>query len=104
MPGRPIFKGVLRFEDTEAPVKLHATVRQERVHFHLLHSEDEVRLERRMYCSREDEPAPREERARGFEAFRGQYVILEPEEVKEVRPDTDRDMEIMRLIERKAEG
>jgi DNA end-binding protein Ku len=99
MAGRAIFKGVIRTGDVDVPVKLHSAVREERVHFHLLHEKDHVRLEQRMYCSKEDEPVDPDDRVRGYEVRKGQYVVLDPEEIKAARPETDRAMEILHFVD-----
>ncbi|MGM0670169.1 MAG: Ku protein, partial [Gemmatimonadota bacterium] len=64
MPGRAIFKGIIRMGGRDVPVKLFTAIREERVRFHLLDEEDEQPLVQRMYCSKEDEPVDPEERVR----------------------------------------
>ncbi len=101
MPGRAIFKGIIRMGGRDVPVKLFTAIREERVRFHLLDEEDEQPLVQRMYCSKEDEPVDPEERVRGYEISRGQYVILEPEELKEAKPDTDRILDVLHFLDEK---
>ena len=98
-PPRAIFKAVIQVDELDVPVKLYSAVREERVRFHLLHEEDEVRLEQEMFCRSEEEPVGREDRVRGYEISRGQYVILEPEEIREARPETDRSMEVLYFVD-----
>ena len=99
MASRAIFKAVIQVDELEVPVKLYSAIREERVRFHLLHEEDETRLEQEMFCRSEEEPVEQEDRVRGYEISRGQYVILEPEEIKEARPKTDRSMEVLHFVD-----
>ncbi len=99
MARRSIFNPVVHVADLEVPVKLYSAVREERVHFHLLHEEDHVRLEQRMYCSAEDEPVEPDERVRGYEVTKGQYVVLEPEEIEETKAETERNLDVLHYVD-----
>ena len=99
MAGRPIFKAIVEIDDTRVPVKLYTAARNERVSFRLLHRKDKVRLEQRMYCSEEHEPVERDERVRGYEVAKGQYVILDREAIGEAQPQGDRRIEVMHFVD-----
>jgi len=45
---RAIWKGVLKFGSAAVPVKVYSAVQDRDIHFHLLHDQDQVRLEQRM--------------------------------------------------------
>lgn len=99
MAGRPIFKAVIRVRDTAVPVKLYSAVREERVGFRLLHKKDKEPLTQKMYCSKEHKPVARGERARGFEVAKGQYVMLDPEEIREIQPESGREIEVLHFVD-----
>jgi DNA end-binding protein Ku len=98
MPPRAIFKAVLHVGYLQAPVKLYSAIREERVHFRLLHKKDKEPLSRRMYCSKENKPVERDEQVRGFQVAKGQYVVLEPDEMDEAQIETEREIEVRHFI------
>lgn len=95
MAAHPIFKGTIRFKKHRVPVKLFAAARKERLGFRLLHEPDRERLEQRMCCTEENKPVGRDHQALGYEVARGQYVMLDREEVKAARPQTDREINVV---------
>ena len=48
MAARAIWKGTIRLDKVEVPVKLYSAVEDRRVHFRLLHASDRVPVEQRM--------------------------------------------------------
>lgn len=51
-----------------------------------------------MYCAKEDKPLDRDELVKGFEYEKGQYVVVEPEELKKIAPPTATAMEILQFV------
>jgi DNA end-binding protein Ku len=98
MAGRTIWKGSIHFESIHIPVKLHTAVKEQRIQFHLLHMRDHARLEQRMVCSNEEVIVPREEQVKGFEISKGQYVLVDPEELKGVEANGDRILEVREFV------
>ncbi|MGD8923213.1 MAG: Ku protein [Candidatus Zixiibacteriota bacterium] len=94
MPQRAIFKAVLHFGNNEVPVKLYSAMTEERVHFRLLHRKDKAPLSVQWYCSKENKPVSSKDTVKGFEVAKGQYVVLDPSEIKKAQPKTDRTMEV----------
>lgn len=98
MPGGTIWKGIIHFGDTDVPVKLHSAVREERIQFHLLHQHDQARVRQQMICSLERRPVPAEEQSRGFEVEEGKYILVEPEELEQTAPESDRMIEVHEFV------
>ncbi len=98
MAGTTIWKGSLHFGSTDLPVKLHAAVREERVRFHLLHLPDQERLRQQMVCSRDRQPVPADEQAKGFEVEEGKYILIDPAELEATAPENDRTIEIHEFV------
>jgi DNA end-binding protein Ku len=96
--GRTIFKAVIHFGKVQVPVRLYTAVRDERVHFRLLHDKDQVPLRQQMYCSAENKPVDREDSVKGFEVSEEEYVVLEPEEIESVQLETDRMIDILHFV------
>jgi len=98
MAGGTIWKGYLHFGETDVPVKLHTAVREERIQFHLLHSRDNVRLRQQMICAFEKKPVPAEEQSKGVEVEDGKYIIVDPEELEQLTPESSRMIEIHEFV------
>ncbi len=98
MAGAALWKGVIRFGDSEVAVKLHSAVREDRVQFHLLHAPDQSRLRQQMVCSLEKTPVPSEEQSRGFEVEPGKYVMMAPEELEQASSAGDRTIEVHEFV------
>jgi len=98
MSKRTLWKGYLQFDDLSVAVKLSSTVREERVHFHLLHRSDEVRLHQQMICAFEKKPVPVEEQVRGYEVEEGKYILIDPDEFAVLEPEASRVIEVHEFV------
>ena len=98
MAGGTIWKGIIHFGDTDIPVKLHTAVREERIQFHLLHEPDQVRVRQQLICALEKRPVPAEEQSKGFEVGEGKYILLDPEELEQAVPESDRKIEVHEFV------
>src|SRR5581483_11494729 len=72
--------------------------RSSRVSFHMLHREDNARVKQQLVCSEEEKPISRDEIVKGYEFRKGEYVIIEPDEIKRIEPKTAKAMEILEFI------
>ena len=98
MAGTTIWKGNIHFGDVNVPVKLHTAIKEERVHFHLLHKRDHMKLRQQMVCAYEKKPVPMEEQAKGFEVDEGKYVIVDPSELEQTAPESSRTIEVHEFV------
>lgn len=94
-----IYKAYIEVADLDVPVRFFSAVRSERVRFRLLHAEDGQPLERRMVCPKHEKPIPQEERARGYEVARGEFVVLNRDELAELRPESSRRIEVLKFVD-----
>jgi DNA end-binding protein Ku len=93
-----VWTGYLTFGLISMPVRLFSGARGERVGFHMLHREDHARLKQQYICSEDGKVVGRDDTVKGFEWRKGQYVIVEPEEIKKVEPKTSKAMEILEFV------
>ncbi len=98
MAGRTIWKGAIRFGEVNIPVKLHSSVREQRIAFNLLHAGDRVRLRQQMVCSHDDMPVPREHQIKGYAVAPGRYVLLSDQEAAGLEPEADRTIEVLEFV------
>lgn len=98
MTERAIWKGRIHFGKYDIPVKLHTAVREQRIQFRLLHSNDQTRLTQQMVCAYEHIPVPREEQVRGFELEDGKFVIVDDQEFAKIEPEESRMIEVHEFV------
>jgi DNA end-binding protein Ku len=89
---------VVRFGETELPVKLYAAVEDRKVHFHLLAPESRKRVSQRMVDPESGGEVPFEEIRKGFELDEGKLVVLDDEELESIRPEPSRTIEVTRFV------
>jgi DNA end-binding protein Ku len=93
-----VWTGYLTFGLISMPVRLFSGARSSRVSFHMLHREDNVRVKQQLVCPAEEKPVDRSEIVKGYEFRKGEYVIIEPEEIKKIEPKTAKAMEILEFV------
>ena len=93
-----VWTGYLTFGLISMPVRLFSGARGERVSFHMLHRPDHVRVKQQLVCPEDQVVVDRSEIVKGFEYRKGEYVIVEPEEIKKIEPKTAKAMEILEFV------
>ena len=83
------------------PVKLFSGARSNHISFNMLHRDDNVRVKQQLYCPHDERVVERNEIVKGYEFRKGEYVIIEPEEIKKIEPKTAKAMEILEFVEYK---
>jgi DNA end-binding protein Ku len=94
MSARAIWKASLKLGKLTVPVKLYSAVKDQSIHFHLLHNKDFVRLEQRMVNPATNKTVPYDEQLRGYEVERGVFVKLSADELASLEPEASRDIEV----------
>src|ERR1700734_1020925 len=93
-----VWKGFISFGLVSFPVRLFAAARPETVHFHLLHKKDQSRVKEVWYCAEENKPIERSEIEKGYEVSKGEYVVIDDEELKKIAPATATTMDILQFV------
>ena len=93
-----VWTGYLTFGLISMPVRLFSGARGERVSFHMLHRPDKVRVKQQLVCPEEQVVVDRSEIVKGYEYRKGEYVIIEPDEIKKIEPKTAKAMEILEFV------
>jgi DNA end-binding protein Ku len=93
-----VWKGHISFGLVSIPIRLFSGARGKTVSFHLLHKTDNSRIREVMYCDAEDKPVARADLVKGYEYNKGQYVVVTPEDIKNVTPPTETVMEILQFV------
>jgi len=93
-----VWKGYISFGLVSFPVRLFSAARAESVHFHMLHKKDHSRVKEVWYCIEEDKPIQRSDIEKGFEIGKGEYVVVDDEELKQAAPPTATTMDILQFV------
>lgn len=93
-----LWTGYLTFGLISMPVRLFAGARSEHISFNMLHRDDLVRVKQQLVCPAEDKPIERSDTVKGYEFRKGEYVVIEPEEIKKIEPRTAKAMEILEFV------
>lgn len=93
-----VWTGYLTFGLISMPVRLFSGARGEHISFHMLHRDDHVRVKQQLICPAEEKVVERDEIVKGYEYRKGEYVIIEPEEIKKIEPKTAKAMEILEFV------
>jgi DNA end-binding protein Ku len=96
---RAIWSGSISFGLVNVPVKLVTATSPKDVRFHQLHGKDGGRINQRRVCSIDDEEVDYSEIVKGYEIHRGQYVVVEPEELEALSPEESRSIDIEEFVD-----
>src|SRR6185295_5780271 len=93
-----VWKGFVSFGLVTFPVRLFAAARAEHIQFHMLHRKDLSRVKEVWYCAEENKPIGRSDIVKGYEASKGEYVVVDDDELKQIAPPTATTMEILQFV------
>jgi DNA end-binding protein Ku len=94
-----VWTGYLTFGLISMPVRLFSGARGERIGFHMLHRKDHARVKQQYICPEDGEVMDRsQDIVKGYEFRKGEYIIVDPEEIKAIEPRTAKAMEILEFV------
>jgi DNA end-binding protein Ku len=96
---RSIWTGVISFGMVTIPVKLYGATEEKSVKLKLLHRKDGSPIEERRFCKEEGVEVEWDDLVRGYEVGKGDFVVLEPEEIEAAEPESARAIEIGDFVE-----
>ena len=92
---RANWKGFIKISELTIPVALYsAATTSERVAFHTINRKTGNRVRRQFFDEETEQAVPKENQVKGYEISQGQYVILEPKEIEEAIPESDKTIRI----------
>jgi len=99
MAVRPTWQGYLRLSLVSCPVALYtATSRSGEVHFNMLDKTSHQRI-RMIPTNAKGDAVDRADIVKGFEIEKGRYVVVTDEEIKNVKLETTRTLDIERFVD-----
>src|SRR6266404_100948 len=95
MAPRPYWKGTLKLSLVSCPVALYpATTSVEKTHFHMINKETGNRLKQQMVDAETGDVVEGDQKARGYELRKGEYVEVEKEELEAVQIESNHTIDI----------
>lgn len=104
MAARAIWKGQLVLGKHEVAVKMYSAVQDQAVHFHLLHDKDLTPVEQRIVRKDNGREVAKEAQRKAFPLDDQRAVILAPDELEQLEPESDRAIHLLRFVPRDALG
>ncbi|HTZ76435.1 MAG TPA: Ku protein [Stellaceae bacterium] len=103
MPPRPSWSGHLRLSLVSCPISLAPAVSEsERIRLHQINPATGNRISLRPVDAETGEALERKDLVKGYELDDGRYVILEPEELKELQVESTRILDLTTFVDRKS--
>jgi DNA end-binding protein Ku len=96
---RSIWKGAISFGMVTIPVKLYTATESKDVRFRMLCRKHEAPIEEKRFCTEGGEELAYEELVRGHEVGKGEFVVLDPEEIDAAKPESSTTIDIGDFIE-----
>src|SRR2546421_530964 len=93
-----VWSGYLTFGLISMPVRLFSGARSSGISFNQLHRTDHQRVKQQLICSVDGQVLDRSDIVKGYEYRKGEYVVIEPEEIKKIEPKTAKTMEILEFV------
>jgi DNA end-binding protein Ku len=93
-----VWSGHLTFGLISMPVRLFSGARSSGISFNMLHRTDKSRLKQQYICQAEGVVVDRADMVKGYEFRKDEYIIIEPEEIKKIEPQTAKTMEILEFV------
>src|SRR5437764_494546 len=93
-----VWSGHLTFGLISMPVRLFSGARSSGISFHMLHRPDKQRVKQQYICPVENVVVDRSEIVKGYEFRKDEYIVIEPDEIKKIEPQTAKTMEILEFV------
>jgi DNA end-binding protein Ku len=96
---RAIWKGAISFGMVTIPVKLYTATESKDVRLRLLHRTDGAPIEEKRFCTADGKEVAWDDLVRGYEVEKGEFVVLEPDEIDAAKPESSTTIDIGDFVE-----
>jgi len=96
-----IWSGSMSFGLVNIPIKVVPAVHEKGVSFHMLHKDDNVRLQTKRVCPQDGAEVPWSDVVKGYEVAKDEYVVVTKEELEALAPEKSKTMEITDFVDLK---
>lgn len=99
MATRALWKGHLSIGELNCAVALYAAVTtSDRVSFHIVNRKTGNRVRREYVDEETGKPVDRDDQVKGYETSKGNYVLLEPDEIAAAVPESDKTLAVESFV------
>jgi DNA end-binding protein Ku len=100
MPARPTWKGYLKISLVTIPIKVFpATDAGATLSFNQLHAECRTRIQQKRWCPHCAREVPNTDIVKGYEFEKGNYVVVDEEDIEKVRVESTRVINLEKFTE-----
>lgn len=100
MAARPTWKGYLKISLVNIPVRVFpATDAAATISFNQLHRECRTRIQQKKWCPTCQVEVPTSDVVKGYEFEKGQYVVMDEEDLAKVRPASTRVINVVQFAD-----
>jgi DNA end-binding protein Ku len=93
-----VWKGNISFGLVSVPIRIFVAARASHISFHEIHRTCGTRIREQLYCPHDERVVSRDEIVLGYETEKDQYVLVEPQELKNALPPSSTAMEILQFV------
>lgn len=94
-----IWNGSINFGLVTIPVRLFTAVRENEIHFNMLHKKDEGRINFQRVCSVDGKKVEWADIVKGYEVDDGKYVLITDEDIKSVSIEATQSIDIQEFVD-----
>jgi DNA end-binding protein Ku len=96
---RPVWSGSISFGLVNVPVKAYTAVRDHSIHFHQLDKKTGARVQYKKVSSKSGRTLDADEIEKGYEITKGNYVVVDEDELEELRPRSTKTIEVADFVQ-----
>jgi DNA end-binding protein Ku len=96
---RPIWDGEISFGLINVQVELHSAVTTNHIGLHMMDSRDHARIRYVKVNEDTGEEVPWDQIVKGYELSDDNYVVIDPEELKEIKPELTQTIELEEFVD-----
>jgi DNA end-binding protein Ku len=96
---KSIWNGSISFGLVNIPIKLYSATEQRRTKTRLLHKDKLSPIRYKKWCDDCTEEVSNDEIVRGVEVTKGEYVVLDDEELKSIKPEKSSTVDIVEFVD-----
>jgi DNA end-binding protein Ku len=97
---RALWSGTISFGLVSIPIELYPCTQDKDVHFHLVTPDGKSRVKRQLVVEGTDRTIDFGDTVRGYEIAPGQYVVVTPEELQELQPESGSTVDLDHFVDR----
>jgi DNA end-binding protein Ku len=94
-----VWSGHLTLGLMSMPVRLYSGARSTGISFNMLHRTDKQRVKQQYICPVEGIVVDRSDIVKGYEFRKNEYIVIEPEEITAIQPQSSKTMEIVEFVD-----